>query len=62
MDTPEVPSRGIAEIAAAFGQNHPVIEPPETRHAKASDGRSVCYQVTGDGPIDVVELRAHSDP
>ena len=27
---------------------------PETRYAKAPDGTSIAYQVTGDGPVDVV--------
>jgi pimeloyl-ACP methyl ester carboxylesterase/class 3 adenylate cyclase len=29
-------------------------EPPETRYATAEDGKSIAYQVAGEGPIDLV--------
>lgn len=36
--------------------------PPETRYARAMDGTHVAYQVHGDGPIDILVLRAwHSN-
>ena len=31
---------------------------PETRYARTVDGLSIAYQVAGDGPPDVVLLRA----
>jgi class 3 adenylate cyclase len=35
---------------------------PETRYARTTDGTHVAYQVNGDGPIDIVVLRAwHSN-
>src|SRR3712207_5599230 len=35
---------------------------PETRYARTADGTHVAYQVNGDGPIDVLVLRAwHSN-
>jgi class 3 adenylate cyclase len=33
-----------------------VIEPPETRYAKAADGTHIAYQVFGDGPPDIVAV------
>ena len=36
--------------------------PPETRYARTTDGTHVAYQVHGDGPIDILVLRAwHSN-
>jgi class 3 adenylate cyclase len=32
--------------------------PPETRYARTTDGTHVAYQVHGDGPIDILVLRA----
>jgi pimeloyl-ACP methyl ester carboxylesterase len=29
---------------------------PETRYAKTADGAYIAYQVTGEGPIDIIEL------
>src|SRR5918992_449050 len=35
---------------------------PETRYARTADGTHVAYQINGDGPIDIVVLRAwHSN-
>lgn len=35
---------------------------PETRYARTTDGTHVAYQINGDGPIDIVVLRAwHSN-
>jgi class 3 adenylate cyclase len=39
-----------------------VDERPVTRYAKASDGVSIAYQVTGDGPLDLVFLPASTFP
>jgi class 3 adenylate cyclase len=36
------------------GENHAVLEMPETRYAKTSDGVHVAYQVAGEGPLDLV--------
>jgi len=33
-----------------------VEEQPATRYAKTADGAHIAYQVTGDGPLDVIEL------
>ena len=36
--------------------------PPETRYARTLDGTHVAYQVSGDGPVDILMLRAwHSN-
>lgn len=36
--------------------------PPETRYARTADGTHVAYQVHGDGPIDLLVMRAwHSN-
>ena len=32
--------------------------PPETRYARTTDGTHVAYQVTGEGPIDILLMRA----
>jgi class 3 adenylate cyclase len=37
-------------------------EIPETRYARSSDGASLAYQVSGDGPIDLVVLGGGSIP
>lgn len=39
-----------------------VDERPDTRYAKAPDGVMLAYQVTGDGPVDVLFLAAHALP
>jgi class 3 adenylate cyclase/alpha-beta hydrolase superfamily lysophospholipase len=45
------PSRGTLEAML-----------PETRYARTADGTHVAYQINGDGPIDIVLLRAwHSN-
>ena len=33
-----------------------VTDAPETRYAKTADGAYIAYQVTGKGPIDIIEL------
>ena len=37
-------------------------ERPATRYAKAPDGVSIAYQVTGDGPVDVLFAASHGVP
>jgi pimeloyl-ACP methyl ester carboxylesterase len=33
---------------------HALVDVPETRYTKAPDGTSIAYQVTGNGPVDLV--------
>jgi len=44
------------------GEGGDVDERPVTRYAKAPDGVSIAYQVTGDGPLDLVFLPASPSP
>jgi class 3 adenylate cyclase len=44
------------------GEGGNVDERPVTRYAKAPDGVSVAYQVTGDGPLDLVFSPTNSTP
>jgi class 3 adenylate cyclase len=44
------------------GDGGDVDERPVTRYAKAPDGVSIAYQVTGDGPLDLVFLPALNLP
>ena len=44
------------------GEGGDVDESPVTRYATAPDGVSIAYQVTGDGPLDLVFVRASTFP
>jgi DNA-binding SARP family transcriptional activator/pimeloyl-ACP methyl ester carboxylesterase len=48
--------REVAQLASLVRlfQNVDVIEVPETRYTKTSDGVHIAYQVVGDGPFDLV--------
>ena len=32
------------------------VDVPETRYAKTSDGVHIAYQISGEGPIDLIEV------
>jgi hypothetical protein len=44
------------------GEGGDVDERPVTRYATTPDGVSIAYQVTGDGPLDLVFLSAYTIP
>jgi class 3 adenylate cyclase len=53
-------AHSVAHRAGASIRTMPSLN--ETRYARATDGTHIAYQVTGDGPLDIVWLRAwHSN-
>ena len=38
-----------------------MTDTPETRYSRTADGTNLAYQVSGDGPVDVVFLGAEPD-
>ena len=44
------------EGSIAFGKTGLVTDSPETRYARTGDGLHVAFQVSGEGPLDVVEI------